>query len=224
MAEERVAAGRAAMQALRDTTAPAPDKLRVGREVTGAVAARAADEVAASAPARKAMSGAATASDTVAGVAQGYTDAGAKSCYSLESVQGGAMWGDQPLPLVVVVDSGPAVGTRNATLKSAATGTEVRAAWKRSGKDSVVITLERVGLAGTIVFGPEAGGRAGTASSGGIASSAMASARVGSAARARAKSEAPAPAPSVVPGTSAGRVPNTAPLPVTLRPVACTSH
>lgn len=223
VAEQRVAAGRAAVQALRDTTAPAPDKLRVGREVTGAVAARAADEVTVSAPARKEMSGA-SARESVAGVAQGYADAGAKSCYSLESAQSGAMWGDQPLPLVVVVDSGPAVGTRNATLRSAATGTEVRAAWKRSGGDSVVITLERVGLAGTIALGPEAGGRAGLASSGGIASSAMASARVGSAARARAKSEAPPSATTVVPGTSAERVPKTAPLAVTLRPVACPPH
>jgi len=222
-AEERVAVGRAAVQALRDTTAPAPDKLRVGREVTGAVAARAADEVAVSAQARKEMSGAApaTAASAGAAVAQAYADAGARSCYSLESTQGGAMWGDQPLPLIVVVDSGPAVGTRSATLRSAATGTEVRAAWVRSGKDSVVITLQRVGLAGTIALGPEAGGRAGMATSGGIVASTTASARADGAARARAKSEAPARAPSIVPGTSAGRVPNTAPLPVTLHPVAC---
>jgi hypothetical protein len=224
MAEERVAAGRAAMQALRDTTAPAPDKLRVGREVTGAVAARAADEVAASVPARKGINNAPAAGYGVAGVAQRYADAGSRSCYSLESAQSGAIWGDQPLPLVVVVDSGPAVGTRSATLRSGATGTEVRAAWTRTGKDSVVITLERVGLAGTIALGPEAGGRAGMASSGGIAASAMASTRGGGAARARAKSEAPPPAPAVVPGISERGVSNSASLPVTLRPVACPVH
>jgi hypothetical protein len=221
MAEERVAAGRAAIQALRDTTAPAPDKVRVGREVAGAVAARAADEVAASAPTRKDASGAPAAGYAVARMAQGYADAGARACYSLESTQSGAMWGEQPLPLVVVVDSGPPVGPRNATLRSAATGVEVRAAWNRSGKDSVVITLERVGLAGTIALGPGAAVRAGIASSGGIASSSTASARAGSAARARAKSAASAPAPAVVPGTSAERVVNAASLPVTLRPTAC---
>lgn len=222
IAEERVAAGRAAVQALRDTTAPAPDKLRVGREVTGAVAARAADEVAVSAPARKEVSSAAPAAGyTGAAVAQGYADTGVRSCYSLESTQSGATWGDQPLPLVVVVDSGPAVGTRSATLRSVATGTEVRAAWARSGKDSVVITLQRVGLAGTIALGPEAGGRAGMATSGGIVASTRAATRADGAARARAKSEAPARAPSIVPGTSERGVSNSAPLPVTLRPVAC---
>jgi len=78
------------------------------------------------------------------------------------------MWGDQPLPLVIVVDSGSAVGSRSATVRSEATGAPMRAAWKHSGGDSVRITLERVGVAGTIALGPDVGGRAGTASSGAI--------------------------------------------------------
>jgi hypothetical protein len=232
MAEERVASGRAAVQALRDTTAGvAPDKLRVGSATTAASAARAADEAAIQQPARAALRREAPAmAPAAANVSQGYADTGARSCYSLESSESGARWGDQPLPLVVMVDSGPAAGTRSAIVRSAATDTEVRATWTRSDKDSVVITLERVGMRGTIALGPSVGGRAGTATSGGIAASPMASTeRRDADTRARAKSVAPSPAPSAEPnaatggavGTSARRTPDTATLPVTLRPVAC---
>ena len=62
-------------------------------------------------------------------------------------------------------------------MRSGATGTAMRAAWMRSAKDSVVITLQRVGLTGTIALGPDAGGRAGTANSGAIAASAGAGRR-----------------------------------------------
>jgi hypothetical protein len=89
--------------------------------------------------------------------------------------------------------------------------------------DSVIITLQRVGLTGRIALGPDAVGRAGTASSGAIdASSELANAQRADAADSRAKSlkreRAPAPTASpVVPGmaTSPARIP------VTLRPVAC---
>ncbi|HEX7981295.1 MAG TPA: zf-HC2 domain-containing protein [Gemmatimonadaceae bacterium] len=227
MAEQRVAAGRAAAQAQRDTTGAAADKLRVGagREITGAVASIAVDEAAVGRSARREMAGAAPMSGAVANVSQGYADAAVRSCYSLESTQGGAMWGDQPLPLVVVVDSGPAVGTRTATLRSAATGTEVRAAWVRSGKDSVAIMLQRVGMTGTIALGPDAGGRAGTASSGAIAAAAevaMAAPRADAAAPARAKSAKPSAPPSAAPSPAPSRLaPGSAPLHVTLRPIPC---
>jgi hypothetical protein len=178
------------------------------------MAARAADEVAvaAPAPARQGMSNAAPGmSGAVAKVSQPYADVGATSCYSLESTRSGAMWGDQPLPLIVVVDSGPAVGTRSATVRSGATGTATRAVWLRSGRDSVVIALQRVGLTGSIVLGPDAGGRAGTAKSGAIAaSSELAATRRADAEDARAKAAKPTAAP-----------PSAAPLPVTLRPIAC---
>jgi len=222
MSERRVAAGRAAAQAMRDTTAVAVDKVRVRGEVTGAVASRAADEAAAQVPARKAMANATSpAAGAVAELSQGYADASARSCYSLESTQGGAMWGDQPLPLVVVVDSGPAVGTRNAALRSAATGTEVRATWVRSGKDSVAITLQRAGMTGMIALGPDVGGRSGQAT-GGVIVSRMAT-REDADTRARAKSVAPspAPAPRADMGTSMRRLPAAPAVPVTLRPIAC---
>jgi len=230
LSEERVAAGRSAVQVLRDTSAVAADKLRVGSAATGAAAARAADEVALATPARKAMQALAQpSSDTLAAVSA-YTAmsgaisgvrSGARSCYSLESTQSGAVWGDQPLPLVVMVDSGPAVGTRSATVRSVAAGTEARATWVRSGKDSVGITLHRVGMVGTVALGPDAGGRAGTASSGQVATNLEATVRADAPTRARAKSVAPSPAPNAEPARSERRVPNAAPLQVTLRPIAC---
>ena len=215
VAEQRVASGRSAVQMQRDTAAVAADRLRVRGEVTGGMAARAADEVAvaAPAPARQGMSNAAPGmSGAAAKVSQQpYADVGAASCYSLESPRSGAMWGDQPLPLIVVVDSGPVVGTRSATVRSGATGSATRVAWMRNGKDSVVIALQRVGLTGSIALGPDAGGRAGTATSGAIAaSSELAATRRADAEDARAKAAKPAAAP-----------PSAAPLPVTLRPIAC---
>jgi hypothetical protein len=230
MAEQKVAAGRAAVRALRDTEGVVPDKLRVGGATSGfASSARAADEVAVSVPARKEAPALAQPMSEAAAKVSGYPGGSvARSCYSLESTQEGATWGDQPLPLVVVVDSGPAVGTRAATLRSGATGAEVRGAWVRSGKDSVVITLQRVGMTGAIALGPDAGGRAGTASSTGIAASELATVARGDAGtRARAKTvapSAPSPAPSAAAGTSMRRSPTAAPLAVTLRPVACPSH
>ena len=226
MSEQRVASGRAAVQVFRDTAGVAPDKVRVGSAATGAASTRAADEVAVAARKEAPAMAPMASSDSGLIVTAYMGGSGRRSCYSLESTQSGAMWGDQPLPLVVMVDSGPVVGTRSATVRSAATGTEVRAAWARSGKDSVVITLQRVGMAGTIALGPDAGGRAGMASSGGIAASgvAAAAARADVDTRARAKSVAPSPAPSAAPnapGTSARRAPSAAPLQVRLRPIAC---
>ena len=95
-------------------------------------------------------------------------------------------------------------------MRSAATGTAMRAAWMRSRRDSVVITLQRVGLTGSIALGPGAGGRAGTANSGAIAASGEAPAGRRADADVRAKSMKPAVA-----------APSAAPLAVTLRPVAC---
>lgn len=229
LSEERVAAGRLAVQALRDTSAVAADKLRTGSATAGISAARAADEVALATPARKAMQALAQPRADSLAVVSAYADmsgaisgvrSGARSCYSLESTQSGATWGEQPLPLVVVVDSGPAVGTRSATVRSVAAGTEARATWVRSGKDSVGITLHRIGMVGTVALGPDAGGRAGTASSG-VVTTNLEEVRVDAPTRARAKSVAPSPAPNAERARSERRVPAAAPLQVTLRPIAC---
>ena len=229
LSEERVAAGRLAVQALRDTSAVAADKLRTGSATAGASAARAADEVALATPARKAMQALAQPRGDSLAVVSAYADmsgaisglrSGAKSCYSLESTQSGATWGEQPLPLVVMVDSGPAVGTRTATVRSVAAGTEARATWSHSARDSVAITLHRIGMVGTVALGPDAGGRAGTASSG-VVTTNLEEVRVDAPTRARAKSVAPSPAPNAEPARSERRVPAAAPLQVTLRPIIC---
>jgi hypothetical protein len=101
-----------------------------------------------------------------------------------------------------------------------AAGTEARATWVRSGKDSVGITLHRIGMVGTVALGPDAGGRAGTASSG-VVTTNLEEVRVDAPTRARAKSVAPSPAPNAEPARSERRVPAAAPLQVTLRSIAC---
>ena len=122
------------------------------------------------------------------------------------------MWGDQPMPLVVAVDPGPAVGTRVATVRSEATGPAMRASWMHSATDSVVISLLRVGLTGRIALGPDAGGRAGAATSGAITSSL----EEASAKRADAASDVRAKAVGSPPAAaSAGSVR------VTMRPIPC---
>jgi hypothetical protein len=161
-AEQRVAEGRSTVRAQRETVGAQADRLRVRGEAAGA-SARNADEAIASAPARaeRAITGAAAGS-SAAKVSQ-YFDAGSRACFRVESPQSGAMWGDQPLPLVVAVDSGPAVGTRSATARSEASGAAMRVTWTRSARDSVVLTLQRVGPTGAIAFGPGGGERVGMA-------------------------------------------------------------
>jgi hypothetical protein len=218
MAEQQVAEGRAAAKAQQDTAGAAADRLRVRSEVVGQVAAR-APGVANATPARPEMRKAAPeAGSAAAGMALPYADAGARSCFSLESSQAGAALGDQPLPLVVVVDSGPPVGTRTATVKSAASGTAERATWTRSASDSVMLTLRLGGLTGVIALGPGAGGRAGTATAGVIQERA-AGERADAAADVRARSARPSAAPPSA--SAAGSASRAASLRVTLRPVAC---
>ena len=218
MAEQRVAEGRAAAKAQQDTVGAAADRLRVRSEAVGQVAARAPD-VANATPARPQMRKAAPETGAAAaGMALPYADAGTRSCFSLEGTQAGAMWGDQPLPLVVVVDSGPPVGTRDATVRSGASGRARQAIWSRSANDSVMLIMKLGDLTGTVALGPGAGGRAGTATAGVIQERA-ASERADAAADVRARSARPSAAPPSAP--VAGSASRATSLQVTLRPVAC---
>jgi hypothetical protein len=217
MAEQQVAAGRAAAKAQQDTAGAAADRLRVRSDVTGQVAARPPDAANAT-PAPEMRKAAPEAVAGAAGMALPYADPGARSCFSLESPQAGAALGDQSLPLVVVVDSGPPLGTRTATVSSGASGTAQRATWTRIAKDSVMLTVQLGGLTGVIALGPGTGGRAGTATAGVIQERA-ASQRADAASDVRARSARPSAAPPGAP--AAGSASRVAPLRVTLRPVAC---
>jgi hypothetical protein len=221
MAEQRVAEGRAAAKAQQDTAGAAADRLRVRSEVAGQLAARPPDAANAT-PARPEMrKPAPEAVAGAAGMALPYADPGARSCFRLESPQAGAALGDQPLPLVVVVDSGPPVGTRTATVSSGTSGTAQRGTWTRIAKDSVTLTVQLGGLTGVIALGPGAGGRAGTATTGVIQERA-ASERADAASDVRARSARPGAAPPSAP--AAGSASRVAPLRVTLRPVACSAR
>ena len=171
LAGEQVAAGRAAAQAQRDTTASVADLLRVTGKVGGVP--RPQPAVTAAEPAIRREGAfderkvAAEAQSPSAGMAANVVGAGAKQCFRIESTEPNATWGDQRLPVILVVDSGPPVGRRDATVLTASGGaTQMRATWTRSANDSVSIALRRIGMTGAIALGPDAGVRTGVATSG----------------------------------------------------------
>jgi len=216
-ASAQVAEGRAAVTAQRETAGVAADRLRV-RSGAAAGAAASIPEVANAASARaQARKAAPEPTGGVASMALPYADAGARSCFNLESSEGGVTLGGEALPLVVVVDSGPPVGTRNATVRPATAGTGAqRASWTRSADDSVHLTLQVGGATGVIALGPSAGGRVGTMTTG-MLEERMAGERADAAGDTRLRAARPA-APSAPAASSARRA---VPLRVTLRPVAC---
>jgi hypothetical protein len=177
---ERVAIGRAAVQAQRETTAARADKVRT--EVTAPEAdARAAEKeiVAADAAARGAAAPAQARASAKAvpsepqptGVSAGIAapqrrPAVAEECYRMQGGQAGVRWGGLLLPVLVAVDAGSATGPRAATVRATATaGPTRRATWTRTETDSVRLTLDEAGVP-PILLGAESGGRAGTIESG----------------------------------------------------------
>jgi hypothetical protein len=164
-AGEAVALGRAAEQAEREAARVAADRSRT--KIAGAVASL---PPAPSAAARGAFSSAAPAQEPVAPndamVAKRSGDAVAKGCFLIETRDANARWADQTFPLMLAVDAGAADQPRQAAvLTPGGAPTELRAIWSPSAGDSVSIRLRRIGYAGSIVLGPEAGARSGIATS-----------------------------------------------------------
>jgi hypothetical protein len=244
-AGERVAVGRRAVQALRETTLiGGADRSRVARPPSVAGVQN-----------TDALTGAVAATEVSGGLRQGRAAdmaappniASAKECFRLESTTPGATWGGEPFPLIVVVEAGGASAPRAATVLSV-TGapTSARATFARTPADSVHLTLRRLGYSGMIALGPDVGGRAGMARSApstlnleGAVTTAYAEqgARAPNAAARSAKS-APAPAPQEEKARNAlePRVPAPAPTPaaaqklsvaagapvqVSMRPLTC---
>jgi hypothetical protein len=171
LAGEQVAAGRAAAQAQRDTAASVADRSRVTGKIAGVPRPEAVAPTAAPAIRREGAFDerkvAAEAQSPSAGMAANALGAGAKQCFRIESTEPNATWGDQRLPVILVVDSGPPVGRRDASVLTASGGaTSMRATWTRSSNDSVSIALRRIGMTGAIALGPDAGVRTGVATSG----------------------------------------------------------
>ena len=161
----RVAAGRRAVQGERVAiAAERADKARVGGYVaaTPPPAAEALD-------AAKSADMALRAKEVTApAVASSRSLGGARSCYLLESPAAGGSWGGEALPLLVVADSAARAGAGAAPVFTVAGArTPLQARWVRVGRDSLSLSLRRIGYSGTISLGAElAGGRSGVARSG----------------------------------------------------------
>jgi hypothetical protein len=233
-AGQAVALGRASAEARRESATVLADRSRAG--FTGAVAAvpeptSAASSVGASEPTRApaaAPRSQQAASDAM--VAKTSSGTVARSCLMLESPDADARWADQPFPLVLAIEPGSASGPRDAAVLTPNGGvTSLRAQWSPRGGDSVLVRLRRIGYSGSIVLGPEAGARTGTAVSSTFAATEEMTVATGygtqaparaDEARAAARRAAPAPAaPAPAPAAAAG--PPVRQLRVTARSIAC---
>jgi hypothetical protein len=159
-APTRVAVGRSAVRAQRDSAAgTAPDQLSAGRAAGRAVgeptvaAARRADSIAS--PPAGTMAASAPGADRV----QARGAPPGPECYRVESANGtAAAWGPVTLPLVVAVD---ALGHTARVLTLAGQPTDANASVTRSGEDSLLFRLRRSGFAGTLALGAAGAARAG---------------------------------------------------------------
>ena len=151
--EAKVLAGRASMNAQRDSAGVRADRTTagVGQLAAGAavadarvaIAAKAADS--AGRPARMLR---------VRGAAAAVT---AGQCYRVESTAPAA-WGSASLPFIVAIDSN---GTDARVLTASGGVTETRAFLESNGMDSVLIRLRRIGYSGSMSLSAEAGTRKG---------------------------------------------------------------
>jgi hypothetical protein len=161
----QVAAGRRAVQSERVAIAgEREDKARVGG-YAAATPPPAAEVLDAAKSADMTLRAKVT---TAPSVASSSTVGGARSCYVVESPTAGGNWGGEALPLLVVVDSAARTGAGTAPVFTVAgVRTPLQARWIRVGRDSLSLSLRRIGYSGTISLGAElAGGRAGVARSG----------------------------------------------------------
>jgi hypothetical protein len=233
-AGEAVALGRASVEARRESAAVLADRSRAG--FTGAVASvpeptSAASSVGASQPTRAAAA-APRSQQAASDAMMAKTSSGtvAKSCLMLESPDADARWADQPFPLVLAIEPGSANGPRDAAVLTPNGGvTSLRAQWSPRGGDSVLVRLRRIGYSGSIVLGPEAGARTGTAVSSNFAATEETTVATGYGAQGPARAdEARATARRVAPAPAAAPAPAPAPagppvrqLRVTARSIAC---
>jgi hypothetical protein len=260
-AGEAVALGRASAEAARESAAIAPDRSYtavtsaplVRRDITGATAsiqptapassdrpgAVRREQLPGGPPSDQVAANADQASQAYARTADGAelakrsANAVARSCFRLDSPDTDARWADQPFPLVLAVEPGPAGEARDAAvLTPTGQTTQLRARWTPRGGDSVSIVLRRIGYSGSMVLGPDAGARSGLAVSAAAPtrleelSVAMAPAQAQAQAQVRARADAEraearkAAAPAA-PQASPAPGPPVRQLRITARSVAC---
>jgi hypothetical protein len=201
-AAKRVAVGRAAVQAQRESTSAVADRAQVAGQAPGVptteratvAAAKVAESVATTPPARRGQAGAMTVSSAA-------TTPPRPECYRVESAGGSpATWGRVPLPFIVMVAPG---ATTASVLTSAGVETGSRATLGRAGGDSLLFRLRRAGYHGTLALGAPGEVRAGV----------MRSAPSAAPAAAAARGAVAAPAPAAISAQPA--------VPVVARKVAC---
>ena len=149
--EAKVLAGRASMNAQRESVGVRADRTTAGMgqiaagvteaDARVAVAAKAADS--AGRPARMLR-----ARGAAAAVAAG-------ECYRVESLAPAA-WGSASLPLIVAIDSN---GTDARVLTASGGVTDARAFVESNGADSALLRLRRIGYSGSMSLSSDAGTR-----------------------------------------------------------------
>ena len=151
--EAKVLAGRASMNAQRDTAGVRADRTMAG---VGQVAAGAAVADARVAVAAKAADSAGRPARMLR-VRGGAVTVAAGECYRVESTVPAA-WGSAALPLLVAIDSN---GTDARVLTASGGVTESRAFLESNGADSVMLRLRRIGYSGSMSLSAGAGTRKG---------------------------------------------------------------
>lgn len=150
VARKRVAMGRSAAQALRDSTSGVADRARAGAPVAAPLlearvagaAAKAADS-AANPPRDAAMPRPLVQTATSVPIPA--------ECYRVESTSGTpAVWGSVEVPFIVAL---AASGNGVRVLTADGVDTETRATWTRAGADSLLLRLRRIGFQGTLALG-----------------------------------------------------------------------
>ena len=151
--EAKVLAGRASMNAQRDSAGVRADRTTAG---VGQLAAGAAMADARMAVAAKAADGAGRPARMLR-VRGAATAVAAGECYRVESTAPAA-WGSASLPLIVAIDSN---GTDARVLTASGSVTETRAFLESNGADSVLFRLRRIGYSGSMSLSADAGARKG---------------------------------------------------------------
>jgi hypothetical protein len=168
-APARVAGGRAAVRAMRETGAPPPDQSRTAQTPV-ANEPLAPQVAAANAPASRPEPGvmAGKVARTVPAVGALAT---AAECYRVESATPGSAWGPVALPFVVALQPANSPAERGgATIVApqSSNTASVSAVWSRRAGDTLQLDLRRIGYSGQLVLGAGEEARRGTMRSGQI--------------------------------------------------------
>jgi hypothetical protein len=152
VAPARVAAGRLAVRAVRETTSAVADRARAGGVARASGAAASAGGVVSVAKVIDSAANPAREARAARPMVQTATSIPLpRECYRVESANGArALWGSVETPFIVALEASGG-GARVLTADGVDTGTG--ATWTRSGADSILVRLRRIGFQGTLALG-----------------------------------------------------------------------